>query len=110
MPLPDLSTSVAVAGPTTLTLADFLWALHRRQRLRPLLLEAVAEKLLVETARQDGLEISTQQLQQTVNRFRQNMGLREAKDTQRWLLDQGLSLPDLETTLEADLLIAGLQE
>jgi parvulin-like peptidyl-prolyl isomerase len=108
--MPDLTMPIAAAGSTTLTLAEFLSALHRRQLLRPLLLEATVEKRLVEMARQAGLEISTEHLQQAVNRFRQQRGLRAVNQTDHWLAAQGLTLPDLETTLESDLLIVRLEE
>jgi len=107
--MPNLNTAVVVSGASTLTLGEFLAALHRRQRLRPLLVETAIEKLLVDQAREAGLAVSTEQLQQAVNRFRQERGLHAALETRRWLSERGLELPDLETTVETELLIEQLQ-
>lgn len=89
--------------------ADLLRTLHRRGRLLPLLNEALAEQLCVSAARDAGLVVTDDELQQAANDFRHRRGLTSADQTSAWLDRQRLSVADFETVLENDLLIQKFQ-
>jgi hypothetical protein len=106
----DLTSIAAFIAGSTLSLADWLAHLKQRGQLRPLLRQAAIEQFLVDQARQAGLTVSTEELQQAADAFRQCNRLNSAEQTNAWLAQQRLSVLDLETTLERDLLIAKLKD
>lgn len=67
--------------------------------------EVVTRKLTAESAKKSGITISTEELQNAVDQFRLSRGLRKKQDTENWLKSRRLSLDDLESHLETDLLI-----
>lgn len=98
-------TRVAVSmGGTSLSLEDWLAHLRRRGLILPLLRDALVEQFLVDQAGTAGLSVSTDELQQAANAFRQRHGLASAADTNAWLGKQRLATVDLEEALERDLL------
>lgn len=103
--MPDLYAPVATLPDVGLTFHELLASLRRQFRLRPLVLEALAEKAILQAARETGLSVSAEELQQAANRFRQQHGLRAAEDTHAWLQQNGLRVIDLEARLEQALLV-----
>jgi parvulin-like peptidyl-prolyl isomerase len=91
---------MATLPDVSLSLGELLVFLRRRSHLKSPLLEALSEKLIRLAAREAGLSVSTEELQQAANRFRQQQGLRTAEDTHAWLQQNGLRLIDLEALLE----------
>lgn len=104
--MPAFQLPVVTLSNSTLSLYELLTSLRRRLRLKPLLLEALTEKLLITAAHEAGLSVSAAELQQATNRFRQQQGLRTAADTHAWLQQNGLRAIDLEAMLEQALLVA----
>lgn len=104
-----VSAPAAVLGSTHLSLVDFLRQLRRRGRLLPALRQVVIEESLVQAARQAGLSVPDDDLQNTADAFRRR-GLTTAQKTQAWLAENRLSVDDFEACLERDLLIARLRD
>ncbi len=102
----DSQTVLVSAGTTSLSLGDLLRSLHQQQRLRPLLLEALAEAIILDAGRAAGLSVSDTDLQSAADRFRQRRGLSSAEQTRAWLAREGLSVADFESALQRDLLVA----
>src|SRR5262245_58731812 len=101
-----LDTVIASAAGARLTAGQLLRKLQRQGRLRPLVLEALAEEVVQEHARQAGLSVSAAELQAAADVFRRGHGLSSAADTDAWLTSQGLSVEDFEASLEEPLLAA----
>ena len=76
-----LHATVIAGNGQSLSLHDFLISLKRRGRLPSLLREALAEKLVLEAARQASLAVSGAELQQAADRFRYRQGLTSADQT-----------------------------
>jgi parvulin-like peptidyl-prolyl isomerase len=89
---------------SSVNLSELFASLRRKLRLKPLLLETLAEKVIRQAAHKAGLSVSAEELQQAANRFRQQQGLRTAADTHTWLEQNGLRVMDLEAMLEQVLL------
>lgn len=100
-----MNAPLALSATVNLAAVEFLCGLHRRARLLPLAREALAEKLVVEHARQAGLTVEETELQAAADAFRQRNGLHYAVATNAWLAEQSLTLADLEAVFERDLLI-----
>jgi parvulin-like peptidyl-prolyl isomerase len=96
---------MATLSNMSLSLGELLAYLRRTSRIKPLLLEALAEKMIRQAAQEAGLAVSKEELQQAANRFRQQRGLRTAEDTQAWLRQNGMRLIDLEARVEQTLLV-----
>lgn len=101
----DLQLPAAQLPDVDLSFHELLASLRRHVRLQPLLLEALAEKVSLQAAREAGLTVSTEELQQAANLFRQQRGLRAAQAMHSWLQDNDLRVIDLEGTLEQALLL-----
>jgi parvulin-like peptidyl-prolyl isomerase len=109
MSSPD-TQAVVTLGDVSLSAHDLCRRLHQRRRLVPLLRKAVVEEFLLFQAKQAGLSVSNEELQQAADRFRQRHGLSGAEPTQQWLARESLSVEDFEAGLERDLLIEKLKE
>lgn len=96
---------VATFADVTLMLGDWLAHLKRRGRLPSLLREAVVEQFVLDRARQEGLVVAAEELQQAADAFRRRHGFISADETRAWLAGQHLSLVEFEDALERDLLI-----
>jgi putative peptide maturation system protein len=94
---------VATLPGGNLTLHDLLYTLKLNGKLSVLVNEAVRDRLIEEAARKEGITVRDEELQKAADAFRQEMGLVRAADTHRWLGDNHLSLHDLETFLERNL-------
>lgn len=71
----------------------------------PALRDVVERKMCAQAARESGMDVTDEELQEVFDNFRYSMGLEEADDTKRWLEASGLSLDDLEEHLEENLLM-----
>lgn len=71
----------------------------------PALGEVVERKLTAEAARQDGIEVTDEELQNAFDNFRYAMGLEDAEDTEEWMSSHGVSLDDLEQHIETNILV-----
>src|SRR5207253_8276505 len=98
--MPDLQTVLASAGGVSLSLGNLLRSLHRRCRLRSLVLGALGEQLTLAAAREAGLFVTDAELQHAADGFRQRHGLTSADQTHAWLASEGLTVDDVEAGLE----------
>jgi peptidylprolyl isomerase len=105
--VPPLATT---AGGLTLSPAECLLFLRRRGTLRTIVVRALAEKAIREAARDSGLTVSDEELQQVANRFRRQHGLGSADRTHTWLTQYGRTALDFEAALEHDLLTEKLRD
>src|SRR5262249_6436493 len=104
-----LDTPVASLPGVSLSLGQLLRTLHAQGRLRPLVVEALAGRLVQQEARQAGLSVTAEDLQAAADALRRAHGLPTAPATRAWLDGQGLTVDDFETGLEERLLAARLK-
>jgi hypothetical protein len=104
-----LETPVASLPGVSLSLGQLLQTLHAQGRLRPLVVEALAGRLVQQEARQVGLSVTAEDLQAAADAFRRTHGLHTATATRAWLDGQGLTVGDFEIGLEERLLAAKLK-
>lgn len=71
----------------------------------PALREVVARKVAADAARRSRIRVTTGQLQKAADTFRALNGLSKAKDTERWLKSNGVSIEAFEEHLETNLLV-----
>ncbi len=76
----------------------------------PHLRKVVERKVTAEAAKKQGIKASNQELQKVADAFRFMNGLTTAKDTQKWLAANGISLESLEEFLETNILISKFKE
>lgn len=105
-----LDVPVATLSDATLTLGGLLASLWRTLRLRPIVREVLAVTVVVRAARDAGLAVTADELQQAANRYRLRNGLRSAAATDAWLRDNGLTTAELQLALEEQLLAAKFQD
>lgn len=99
----------AVAGQHfSLSLAEALRCWKHRGILRDLLLRAATDKYLREAARRAKVTIALEDLQAAADRYRTAHGLHSAERTATWLRSRGLTVDDLETVVERELIVARL--
>lgn len=108
--MPDMIRPAVVHGADTLSLGDFLGAMKRSRRLRPLLLDAFVENYLVQRARRAGLSINDQELQQAADNFRLKNGMASAEQTSQWFTREAITSDDFAAGLERDLLVEKLRQ
>jgi parvulin-like peptidyl-prolyl isomerase len=102
--------NLATADGQSVSPSDCLHFLRRHGRLRAVALQALAAKVVLEAARDAGLTVSAEELQQASNRVRQRNGLGSADRTHQWLGQQGRSVRDFEADLEQTLLAEKLKD
>lgn len=107
--MPDTLQPAVIHGAETLTLHDFLMAMKRSRRLRPLLLDSFVEAYLVGIARRSGMSVSEQELQQAADDFRVRNGMASTEQTTQWFLREGITSDDFAVGLERDLLVEKLR-
>src|SRR5262249_26125510 len=105
-----LDATIASLPGARLSLGALLKKLHLQGQLRPLVLEALADRLVQEQARQAGLSVTAEELQAAADHFRRHHGLNTAADTHAWLLGRGLSADDLEAGLAESRLAARFKQ
>ncbi|MFV2066423.1 MAG: peptidyl-prolyl cis-trans isomerase [Pirellulales bacterium] len=74
------------------------------------LAELSNEALVRQAAEQEGLSVSDDELQKAFDDFRLSRGLHKADETHRWLTDEGLTVDEVESMLEAGILSQKLAE
>lgn len=107
--MPDLIRPVATHGSEILTLNDFLHAMKRSRRLRPLLLDAFVEHYLVTRARRANLTVTDKELQEAADNFRLRNGMASSEQTTAWFQKEAITSEDFATGLERDLLVEKLR-
>ncbi|WP_020473525.1 peptidylprolyl isomerase [Zavarzinella formosa] len=107
--MPDMIRPAVQHGSETLSLGDFLHAMKRSRRLRPMLLDAFVETYLVSRARRSGITVSELELQQAADQFRMRNGMASAEQTREWFLREAISEADFAAGLERDLLVEKLR-
>jgi parvulin-like peptidyl-prolyl isomerase len=107
--MPDMIRPAVTHGSETLALGDFLAAMKRSRRLRPLLLDAFVEHYLVSRARRAGLSVNDQELQQAADNFRLRNGMASAEQTTQWFQREAITADDFAAGLERDLLVEKLR-
>lgn len=108
--MPDMIRPAVVHAEDTLSLGEFLGAMKRSRRLRPLLLDAFVENYLVQRARRAGLSINDQELQQAADNFRLKNGMASAEQTTQWFNREAITSDDFAAGLERDLLVEKLRQ
>src|SRR5262249_52301303 len=88
---------------------QLLQTLHAQGRLRPLVVEALAGRLVQQQARKAALSVTAEELQAAADAFRRTHGLHTAAATRTWLDGPGLTVDDFETGLEERLQAAKLK-
>jgi parvulin-like peptidyl-prolyl isomerase len=94
------SVVAATVDGRDLSLQDLMHGLKLQGRLRPLIAEAVVERLIAEAAEREGVTVSDAELQKAADAFPLRAGLNKAADTQRWLARHHLTQEELEEGLE----------
>lgn len=79
-------------------------------KFAPALRETIERKVTAQAARDNGHNVTDEELQEAADTFRQIKGLQKAEDTQKWLESRGLDLDDLESYLEENLLIKKMKD
>lgn len=107
--MPDLIRPAATHGSETLSLGDFLHAMKRSRRLRPLLLDAFVEHYLVVRARRANITVTDKELQEAADNFRLRNGMASSDQTTAWFQREAITSEDFATGLERDLLVEKLR-
>jgi parvulin-like peptidyl-prolyl isomerase len=108
--MPDMIRPAVVHAEDTLSLGDFLAAMKRSRRLRPMLLDAFVENYLVQRARRAGLSVNDLELQQAADNFRLKNGMASAEQTTQWFNREAITSDDFAAGLERDLLVEKLRQ
>ena len=108
--MPDMIRPAVTHGSDTLSLGEFLGAMKRSRRLRPLLLDAFVENYLVNRARRAGLSVNDQELQQAADNFRLKNGMASSEQTTQWFNREAITADDFAAGLERDLLVEKLRK
>jgi parvulin-like peptidyl-prolyl isomerase len=101
---------VATIHGEDLSLREFLQTLKLNGQLRTLISQAVVERLIRDLARQEGIAVTTEELQQVADQLRSRAGLYKAEDTGAWLARNRLTVDDLEALAERTLLQRKLRD
>jgi parvulin-like peptidyl-prolyl isomerase len=107
--MPDMIRPAVTHGADTLSLGDFLAAMKRSRRLRPLLLDSFVENYLVNRARRAGLSVNDTELQQAADNFRLKNGMASSEQTTQWFQREAITADDFAAGLERDLLVEKLR-
>ncbi|MCZ6634489.1 MAG: peptidylprolyl isomerase [bacterium] len=94
---------LVVVNDEAISIADMLRSMGVDDNLR-LLDQYAQQRLIVQLARESGLEISREDIQHTVNEWRYRHRLECVEDTEGWLMQRGIGLEDVAWDAEARLL------
>lgn len=72
--------------------------------------ELADEKLLLKVAGDEGISVSDEELQAEFDEYRRERELHKAEDTNRWLEESGVTIEQVESHLEAEILGAKLAD
>ena len=90
--------------------AEVVDYLRLTDQFQPALREVMRRKVAVQSARDMGLGVTTDELQKAVDVFRANKGLHKVADTNRWMRANGITLEALEDHVETSILVKKLKE
>jgi FKBP-type peptidyl-prolyl cis-trans isomerase (trigger factor) len=76
----------------------------------PNLRKVVERKITADAAKKQGLKVSNQELQKVADAFRSLNGLTTAKETEKWLATNSLSLESFEEFFETNILISKFKD
>jgi parvulin-like peptidyl-prolyl isomerase len=107
--MPDMIRPAVTHGSDSLSLGEFLAAMKRSRRLRPVLLDAFVENYLVNRARRAGLSVNDKELQQAADNFRLKNGMASTEQTNQWFNREAITSDDFASGLERDLLVEKLR-
>jgi len=105
----DMIRPAVTHGADTISIGDFLGAMKRSRRLRPMLLDAFVENYLVNRARRVGLSVNDLELQQAADNFRLKNGMASTEQTQQWFQKEAITSEDFAAGLERDLIVEKLR-
>lgn len=91
-------------GEIQLSGEDIFASLHRRGQLLPLFRGAAIEAIIDNAARNSGLTVSDQELQNSSEQLRRQLGLVSADKTLEWLSEERLSVEQFERRVELDVI------
>lgn len=94
------SVSVAAVEGDDVSLHELLSNLKMKGRLRPLIREAVLDKVIAHAVKHEDIQVGTEELQHAANAFRVRSRLHKTADLERWLAQIGLTHEEFETGLE----------
>ena len=89
--MPDMIRPAVTHATETLSLGDFLGAMKRSRRLRPMLLDAFVEHYLVNRARRAGLSVNDKELQEAADNFRLKNGMASTDQTTQWFQREAIT-------------------
>jgi len=107
--MPDMIRPAVSHGAETLSLGDFLHAMKRSRRLRPMLLDAFVEAYLITRAKRLNLAVTEADLQKAADEFRMRNGMASAEQTREWFQREAISDADFAAGLERDLIVEKLR-
>jgi len=76
----------------------------------PALRDVVIRKITAQAAKDSGIRVSTEELQEASDAFRILNGLNKAEDTENWIKSSGISVDVLEDFLETNLLVSKFKD
>ena len=88
------------------TVAEVVDYLRIIGQFSPALHEVVKRKVTAEAARESGIKVTTTQIQEAADAFREGNELSKVQDTERWFSSNGISLETFEEYLEINILIS----
>jgi peptidylprolyl isomerase len=98
------SISAAAVQDQDLSLHEVLYTLKLKGQLRPLVEEAIVQRLIAAEAQKQGLIVSDDEKQKAADLYRRGLGLEKAETTEQWLKLNHLSPEDMEIGLTRALL------
>ena len=107
--MPDMIRPAVVHGSDTLNLGDFLAAMKRSRRLRPLLLDAFVENYLVNGPAGPDWQSTTRNYSRRPTTSGSRTGWPSAEQTSQWFQREAISADDFAAGLERDLLVEKLR-
>ena len=108
--MPDMIRPAVTHASETLSLGEFLAAMKRSRRLRPMLLDAFVENYLVNRVRRAGLSVNDKELQEAADNFRLKNGMASSEQTSQWFQREAITSDDFAAGLERDLLVEKLAQ
>ena len=100
--------TIGSVGDTPITLKDLLFEI--KTNLDENVFEKVVHNVMLgNIAKEVGVAVSDQELQDAADKFRMEKGLISAEETNEWLRENGFTVEDFEQKLEYDLLKGKIQ-
>ena len=93
-----------------ITVAEVVDHMRLTEKFQPAVQEVIRRKVAARAAKEMGIKVTDQELQNVVDAFRVTKGLNKVSATNRWLRAKGITLEALEEHLEANILISKLKD